>query len=507
MKRIFWIVFGFILGLSQVQASHFAGGDCYYDYISSTPGDNTRARYAVHYIFYRDIQGVQFTATSITIGMYDASATSVSGVLEVLRTVQQYSRQTLNQYSPGCYYKSPIGYERIEFIDTVDLLKTKGYFFSTSNFARNGGQIVNVSQTGAFGIVLSTYVPPRSSFVNNSPRFRALPVPYACVGKKYVFNHDGFDPDGDSLVFNIVWPYGQGGTYRANGNVGEGGIPDFNVTTLPLAQRSSFPTRPNLPGNNTGVSGYYTPVTYQGAYSFPSNQVPAISPDTLKMTGSTGEISFTPTNSGGFVVAIECSEYRVDRFNNTVTYLGSTRRDLQFYFDAGCSFNNAPQVFVTDSFTLQVGDTLDFNAIGIDFDPTRDTVIMSISGDIIGTGSGKAAVTITPGPSQAIMNVRWIPTCAYARTAPYFLIISAKDSICAITQKTVYIRVLPKDIISPPNLRCLSVTGDDSISLSWVRTTSASIDFGKYYLYRNLNGGTFTLIDSIISKKYSNVFG
>ncbi|MEY4865944.1 MAG: hypothetical protein RLY64_198, partial [Bacteroidota bacterium] len=497
MRRFFWLLIGFFLLGPFAQATHFAGGDCYYDYVSATPGDNTRARYAVHYIFYRDIQGAAFNATSITVGMYDASPTSVSGVIEVLRIVPQYSRQFLTQYSQGCFYKSPIGYERVEFIDTVDLLRTKGYFFSTSNFARNGGQIQNISQTGPFSIVLSTYVPPRNSFVNNSPRFRAVPVPYACVGKKYVFNHDGFDPDGDSLVFNIVWPYGQGGTYRSGGNVGEGGIPDFNVSTLPLAQRSSFPTRPTLPGNNTGISGYYTPVTYQGAYSFPSNQVPAISPDTLKMTGSTGEISFTPTNQGGFVVAIECLEYRVDRINNVTTYLGSTRRDLQFFFDASCTGNSAPQVFVTDSFTLQVGDTLDFNAVGIDFDPTRDTVMMSIAGDIVGTGSGKATVTITPGPSQAIMNVRWIPSCSFARTAPYFLIITAKDSICAVTQKTVYIRVLPKDIILPPNLRCASVLGDDSISLSWVRTTSASADFGKYYIYRNLNGGAFALIDSI----------
>ncbi|MEY4852739.1 MAG: hypothetical protein RIS99_1134, partial [Bacteroidota bacterium] len=320
MRRFFWLLIGFFLLGPFAQATHFAGGDCYYDYVSATPGDNTRARYAVHYIFYRDIQGAAFNATSITVGMYDASPTSVSGVIEVLRIVPQYSRQFLTQYSQGCFYKSPIGYERVEFIDTVDLLRTKGYFFSTSNFARNGGQIQNISQTGPFSIVLSTYVPPRNSFVNNSPRFRAVPVPYACVGKKYVFNHDGFDPDGDSLVFNIVWPYGQGGTYRSGGNVGEGGIPDFNISTLPLAQRSSFPSRPTLPGNNTGISGYYTPVTYQGAYSFPSNQVPAISPDTLKMTGSTGEISFTPTNQGGFVVAIECLEYRVDRINNVTTY-------------------------------------------------------------------------------------------------------------------------------------------------------------------------------------------
>ncbi len=500
MRRFFWLLIGYFLLGHVAQATHFAGGDCYYDYVSATPGDNTRARYAIHYIFYRDIQGAQFNATSITVGMYDASPTSVSGVVEVLRTVPQYSRQFLNQYSPGCFYRNPIGYERVEFIDTVDLLRTRGYFFSTSNYARNGQQIQNLNQNGPFSIVLSTYVPPRNSFVNNSPRFRALPVPYACVGKKYVFNHDGFDPDGDSLVFNIVWPYGQGGTYRAGGNVGEGGLPDFNLTTLPLAQRVYFPTRPSLPGNNTGVSGYYTPVAYQGAFSFPSNQVPAIAPDTLKMMGNTGEISFTPTNQGGYVVAIECSEYRVDRVNNTVTYLGSTRRDLQFFFDASCTLNNAPQVFVTDSFTLQVGDTLDFNAVGVDFDPTRDTVIMSISGDIVGAGSGKASVTITPGPSQAVMNIRWIPNCSFARTAPYFLIITAKDSICAVTQKTVFIRVLPKDIIVPPNLRCVSVLGDDSISLSWLRTTSASVDFGKYYIYRNENGGAFSLLDSVSSR-------
>ena len=84
MRRFFWLLIGFFLLGPVAQATHFAGGDCYYDYVSATPGDNTRARYAVHYIFYRDIQGAQFNATSITVGMYDASPTSVAGVAEVL---------------------------------------------------------------------------------------------------------------------------------------------------------------------------------------------------------------------------------------------------------------------------------------------------------------------------------------------------------------------------------------------------------------------------------------
>ena len=112
MRRFFWLLIGFFLLGSFAQATHFAGGDCYYDYVSATPGDNTRARYAVHYIFYRDIQGAAFNATSITVGMYDASPTSVSGVIEVLRTVPQYSRQFLNQYSQGCFYKGYPSYIR-----------------------------------------------------------------------------------------------------------------------------------------------------------------------------------------------------------------------------------------------------------------------------------------------------------------------------------------------------------------------------------------------------------
>ena len=499
MKRILWIVLAFLAFFSS-KASHFAGGDCYYDYISATPGDNTKARYAVHYIFFRDIQGTQFTATSISIGMYDASISPHSQANETLRTVPQYSRYFLNQYSPGCYYKSPIGYERIEFIDTIDLLKTKGYFFSTTNTARNSGQIVNLNSFGPFSIVLSTYIPPKNSFTNSSPRFRALPVPYACVGKKYVFNHDGYDPDGDSLVFSFQWPYGQGGTYRNNGNVGDAGIPDLNVPGLPAAQRPYFPTRPPLPGNNLNISGYYNPVSFNGAYSFPSNQVGAVSSDTLKINSQTGEISFTPASQGGFVIAIECAEYRVDRLNNTVTYLGSTRRDLQFYFDAGCSFNTAPEIYTTDTFTLYVGDSLKLDAYAIDFDPTNDKVFMDVSGDIIGTGINQAKYTVTSAIGQATLNLRWKPTCSYARTAPYFVIISAKDSICATTQKTVYIRVLPKDIIPPPTAKCVTINSPSSIGINWKRTTSASADFGKYYIYRNENGGPYALIDSVSNR-------
>lgn len=486
----------------KASATHFAGGDCYYDYSGQTPGDATKTRYTVYFVFYRDANGAAIP-NNIDIGIYNAQ----TNTLYANQTLSNPARTNITQYAPNCNYPSPISYEKVVFTAVVDLTNGPGYYVSHANFNRNGGQIVNLTQgMNNFGIVLSVFIPPYT-YRNNAPRFRALPVPYACINKPYVFNHDGYDPDGDSLVYSFEWPYGGFGTLGQGG--GPGGLPSLNITTqVPVAKQQYFPTRPTMPGCSNTLSGYYPLVQYAGAYDFPNNQIPtAGGASALTINPATGELSFTPNALGGFVVAIEAKEYRVDRVKGTTTYLGSIRRDLQFVFGNTCSGNQAPIITPVnpitpaypDSFTVSVGDNLCFS-VNI-FDPDFDSLFTTVSGDIFSNVAGfpPPYATMNSGNGQTFMtlNFCWNVTCAYARVAPYNIIVKAQDGICNVTQKTIFIKVVPKEIIIPPKLRCVSVTSPTSITINWQKTVSAATDFKRYNIYRNTNGGAFSLLTSL----------
>jgi hypothetical protein len=229
------------------QATHFAGGDIYYDYIGKKPGDNTKDQYRITCVVYRDdINGVVIPTTAVKrFGVFNALTNAeLSPTLNF--SMPEKSRRIISQYAPNCPYPPGIRYEQIIYESILELPNNltgnPGFYIGAYDFARNGAQIKNLVNGGAtsFGMVWVTFIPP-STFKNSSPRFKALPVPYMCVGRKYVFNHDGFDPNGDSLVFSLVWPYGGYGQLGGNGATGAG-IPNAAVP-------ASLPATPALPGN------------------------------------------------------------------------------------------------------------------------------------------------------------------------------------------------------------------------------------------------------------------
>ena len=106
-----------------------------------------------------------------------------------------------------------------------------------------------------------------------SPIITASPIPYNCLNQPVVYNFGVYEPDGDSLHYSLV-----------------GALDD-----------------PGLP------------VPYQGGYS-------GASPiNGINIDPNTGEITFTPTIQGNFVVVVLIQEY--DSSGNLV---GSVMQDFQF---------------------------------------------------------------------------------------------------------------------------------------------------------------------------------
>lgn len=164
-----------------------------------------------------------------------------------------------------------------------------GYYLTYQRCCRNQ-TIINLVNPGSQG---STYWQeiPSSNLVtcNSSPSFNSYPPVAICAGVPLVYDHSAFDPDGDSLVYELCPPY-------LGGSQGD-----------PLPKPAAPPPYPNVV-----YSGGYS-----GAYPITSNPALSIDPATGLLTG-------TPTQIGQYVVGVCVKEYR-----NGV-FIENHYRDFQF---------------------------------------------------------------------------------------------------------------------------------------------------------------------------------
>lgn len=315
-------MFVFIQNLS---ATHIVGGEMNYRCLGGS-------QYEITLTVYRDCETsvVLFDDPAI-IGIYDGNNVAVQ-TLNVPLKNESMLNATL---ADSCLVAPPSAcIMQAIYIDTVTLpVIAQGYVISYQRCCRNN-TIVNIlgpGQTGATYFIEITETALLSC--NSSPVFRDLPNIYLCQGEPLVFDHSVVDLDGDSIVYELCYPYSG---------------------ASPAAATSNSPPP-------------YSPVIFNTPFS-----VSAMlgTTDSLKIDASTGILTGTPYINGVFLVGVCAKEYR-----NGVL-LSTTIRDFQYKVGA-CqpasvaqfdqSFHNCDdleyQFFNTS--TLNVGGYFwDFNGLG-----------------------------------------------------------------------------------------------------------------------------------------------
>lgn len=239
---------------------------------------------------------------------------------------------------------------------------------------RNGG-IVNIggatnSDQFPFCIATEVVVSPFLG-VNNSVIFNDCPCPeIACVNKRYCYNSQATDPDGDSLSYGLV--------------------PCLGFGCNPLS----------------------TPIVYQ----YPDNYG-----GTLSINPNSGTLCWVnPTQLGEYNIAILITEWR-----NGIR-IGSVLRDVQITVDGAC--NNDPPVISTIIDTCVVaGDAVTFNVVATDVNP-GDFINLKGTGAPFTSVSNPATFTSATGLSPISSTFNWNTNCSNIRKAKYSVYFEAKDN-------------------------------------------------------------------------------
>tara|TARA_R110002050_G_scaffold221441_1_gene357287 strand:- start:75696 stop:80135 length:4440 start_codon:yes stop_codon:yes gene_type:complete len=345
-----------ILGFSQnAKATHITGGDISYQCVGTDS-------FLITLNLYRDCAGVGL-GTTATVNFTSSCGGSASLSLTQIRTGEISQLCPTQIPNSTCNGGTWPGMEEHVYQGIVVLSPPcNSWTMAWSSCCRNN-QVTNLTNPGSLGTYLYTTMFSQVDSCNNSPVFTASPIPYVCKNQVVNYNFGVVEPDGDSIVY-----------YMAPGQTSA-------TATVPYVTGYTYlqPT----PGNNAVLNS------------------------------TNGQLTFTPTSLGVYVIVIRIEEY--DRATGVVK--ATSIRDIQVVvqnctnlqpkFDSGGIYNfSSTTGSRIDSNTVDIciGDSFSFDVSITDPDTLQT---LSLYHNVYRALDSNATVTLTNG-NPAVFHISWL---------------------------------------------------------------------------------------------------
>jgi gliding motility-associated-like protein len=384
---------------SELSATHIVGGVIYYEYIGGTS-------YKLTFKIYRDCNGTgRFdgdTGTNLTFffgifeGNVDVLLLDSSSRSSTPKSIKAVGSSVFNScLNPNGSCVEEGIYEKIITLPSNSV----GYTIIHQRCCRNAS-ILNIDPLPGSstmpGITLRCFIPPISTFRNNSAVFRKFPPLFICKDQAFYFDHSAIDIDGDSLKYFLINPLA--------------GLTE----SIPLSQNQSLSDN--------------IPIPYISPYSSSNilGGTPALTIDSL-----TGFLQCKPNTFGRFVVSVLVTETRGG------IVIDSIVRDFQFNV-VTCDIPKADMPFIDRTYNpnTNIGDYL-------------HTFCDTFFAKFINTSSNANAYKWDFGdPSTGINNTSFLfePSHVYSDTGVYVVKLIAfkirPTDTCSDTTKRI-VRVYP----------------------------------------------------------------
>ncbi|MCZ2276901.1 MAG: gliding motility-associated C-terminal domain-containing protein [Bacteroidia bacterium] len=448
--------------------THIVGGDFTYRWLNGN-------YFEIKLKVYRDCNpGNAGFDQSVTIGIFD-KATDILINSPVI-SLTESNPVTINGPSSSCPVPSGICVEYALFIDTVFIADNPGGYYLVWERCCRNSTILNMQEPLRTGMAFCMEMPD-PALHNSSPQFLNNPLPFFCESQPLNYNFTVSDPDGDSVVYELVTPL-----------AGNTGLPNQStpITVLPSPLPAPYPL-----------------INWQPGYSLSNicNSNPALS-----INSSTGEITVTAQNLGMYAMAVLVREYR-----NGIM-IGCVRREIEFSVIL-CIGSN-PQLYVSSGshllannhVELFANDTLNLLIQGFD---TDDSLWLLFNSEIFQPGSISppfAAALPDSGFLSVSSVLTWITGCNHVRNLPYKIEIILKDHGCPLPfTQTDSLFIQLKDLtVIKPELKCIGLRESDQAEIIWKPPSVPKHTFNHTEIYRSTNGSPFVLIGSVSNNEDSS---
>lgn len=400
MWRKIALISFFVASFQLVYATHNKAGDITYKHVSGLT-------YEIIITIFADINSPAIVRKDIKIDWDDNTDDSLRVSSEVDIGDGTLKRTWIGQHT----YPGPGSY-RIRVEDPN----------------RNAG-VNNIDNSVNVPFTLETLLRifPSADLVNNSVILLNDPVDRACNGVEYRYNPGAYDPDGDSIAYELIESKGLGGL---------------------IAPGFEFPSASN----------------------------------SISVDPETGDLIWDkPDENGIFNVAILIKEYR-----NTVK-ISEVLRDLQVLVVAGCE-NDAPLIISDSLVCIEAENNLNISIIGRDPNLV-DNVTLSATGEVLEAPiNANFNSGLIGNPTNASFS--WNTRCTHVRRPLYNLSVRAEDnaddrgSFSLVNFKTIGIKVMAP---APENFT-LNPIGN-AIELNWDNGTCQNAS--GYFLYRRIDSSGY----------------
>jgi hypothetical protein len=242
---------------------------------------------------------------------------------------------------------------------------------------------------------------------NNTPKLLVPPIDRACTTIAWFHNPGAYDPDGDSLSYELVIPFRE-----------------RNTTVVNYKEPSNPGFYNNLNEGNEAGTG----------------------PPTFSINSIDGTLTWdAPGTVGEYNIAFVIREWRL--VNGVWVSIGFVRRDMQIIVD-DCD-NERPELEVPEDVCVEAGSTLDATIFGTD--PDGDSVKIEAFSEILNLADAQSPATVSPFPARfaaqpAELQFQWKTDCAHIKDQPYQVVFKITDKSPTgsrlVTFKTWFIRVV-----------------------------------------------------------------
>jgi len=313
--------------------------------------------------------------------------------------------------------------ERREYygVHTYSSFGTYVLWFEDPN--RNGG-VVNIPNSDLIPFYVETklILSPFWGF-NNSPVLLQPPIDEGCSNRIFIHNPNAYDPDGDSLSYELVFCKGSGG----------------------------------LP-----IPGYYYPV---GTISFSLDAI-------------TGDLIWNTPGSfcGEYNVAFLIKEWR----NGQV--IGYVERDMQITIICNCNNNDPPIIANLLDTCIEAGDTLVMAVSATDLTLPSDNVTLTATGSPFLLQDNSVSF---PQPVSGLGGVTdtfiWYTNCSHVKKAAYQVTFKAEDG--NTFANLVDLETVRITVVAPAPQNPVATPLGNGLNLSW--NVSPCTNAIGYKLYRH----------------------
>jgi len=306
------------------------------------------------------------------------------------------------------------------------------YTISMTDPNRNGG-IINLNDPNSESVLFHlettfTFLSPQFQGYNSSPVLLQPPIDIGCVGQIFIHNPNAFDPDGDSLAYELV---------------------------VPLQER------------NTPVPNYFFP---QFINQGPNNIV--------TLDERTGDFIWnSPQRAGEYNIAIRIKEYRQGILINTLI------RDMQILIRNECD-NRPPEIEVVEEICVLAGTLIDIPVIVTDPDRNPPQLVsLSASGGPFEFNDSPAQLIVSSGyqPQPLTGQFRWQTTCNHISDADYVVQFRAEDNAFNGVNGLSTLKRLIIRVIGPPPLNPEVIAGEEDATLAWDSPYSCDVTLNNYF--------------------------